>query len=116
PTVFFNKLLVWNSIFVVLALMVVPFQTGRNLLWYEIPISPGVPAFPRLKLFTYEAAYYAQLFAPLFFYFGWRVLLNMEDRRWLLVVIALALPLTLSLSFGVLACIAIALVVVFFVH
>ncbi len=100
PSALFNGILKWNTLFVILAILVVPFTIGRQVLWYEVPISPGIASFPRLKLFTYEAAYYAFLFAPIFLYFFWRILLGLE-KRWMLIGIAIILPIILSLSFGV---------------
>ena len=80
----FGGLLKWNTLFVILAILILPFGFGRAIMWYEIPISPGIASFPRLKLFTYEAAYYALLFAPLFLYYFWKIELGME-RRWMMI-------------------------------
>jgi hypothetical protein len=111
----FSKLLKWNTLLVVLALAVLPFQWGRDLLWYEVPISPGVPVVPRLRMFTYEASYYALLFAPLFLFYFWRMMLGYE-RRFLFVGLAIGIPLLLSMSFGVLGCLFISLLLVAFNH
>lgn len=103
-----SGLLKWNSLFVLLALVTLPFALGRTLLWYEVPISQGIASFPRLKLFTYEAAFYAFLFAPIFLYYFWCIILGIE-RNWLMITMAIFLPLVLSLSFGVTGALALAI-------
>src|SRR5690606_19350287 len=96
-------------------LLLLPFAFGRKLLWYEVPISPGISSFPRLKLFTYEAAYYMLLFAPVFLYYFWKLLLGLE-RHWLLVSMAILAPTVLSFSFGVMGGLAIAVAITFIVY
>lgn len=112
---FFSKILKWNSLFILIALLLLPFAFGRKLLWYEVPISPGISPFPRLKLFTYEAAYYMLLFAPVFLYYFWKLLLGLE-RHWLSVSIAILAPTVLSFSFGVMGGLAIAVAITFIVY
>ncbi len=115
PHWLFKRILTWNSLFILVALIALPFSIGRSIFWYEVPISPGIPSFPRLKLFTYEASYYALLFAPLFLYFLWRILFNME-KKWLMISFAIFLPLLLSLSFGVIGALGLALLLTLLFH
>ncbi len=115
PKWLFAGLLKWNTMFVILAILILPFGFGRAIMWYEIAISPGIASFPRLKLFTYEAAYYALLFAPIFLYYFWQILLGME-RRWLMIALAIIFPLVLSLSFGVSGALALALGMSILIH
>lgn len=112
PGSVFAKLLRWNSLLVMLALLLLPFAFGRALLWYEVPISKGIAAFPRLKLFTYEASFYALLFTPLFLFYFWKMLLGLE-KRWLLGSLAIGVPMLLSLSFGVIGGAMLAIVLCF---
>lgn len=97
----FNSVRKINMWLVLLAVLLLPFQFGRDLLWYEIPISPGIPAFPRLKLFSYESSYYALLLFPVFLLFALRSFLP-ETKNRLLILSSVIVPLILSLSFGVL--------------
>jgi hypothetical protein len=115
PRILMNGLLKWNTLFVILAILLVPFSIGRQILWYEVPISPGIASFPRLKLFTYEAAYYAFLFAPVFLYFLWRIVLGLE-KRWLMVGIAIILPIALSLSFGVIGALGLSIFICLLIY
>ena len=65
----FRKLLIINFI---LCLVSIPlyFTSWNDLVWIQQELTEGVKDFRRLKLFTYEASYYATLFVPLFcFYF-----------------------------------------------
>ncbi len=103
----FRTLLKLNGFFMVAALLLLPFPPFRSALWYMVPVSAGIPAFPRLKLFTYEASYYALIMMPVLLYFLYRVMAGLE-RHWLIVAAACLLPLLLSLSFGVIGAAAIA--------
>lgn len=104
----FRTLLKLNALLVAAALLLLPFPPLRAELWYMVPVSAGIPAFPRLKLFTYEASYYALIILPVLLYFLYRVMSGLE-RHWLLVATACLMPLLLSLSFGVIGAAAIAI-------
>src|SRR5690606_15191190 len=70
----------------------------------------------RLKMFTYEASYYASLFVPVFFYFflGW--VLKRHKLKLVYLIPALALPLIFSFSLGVLSVMVFSLVLVFLIY
>jgi len=106
----FRKVLLLNGVFVLLALVILPFGGIRGLLWYEVPITQGLAIIPRLKLFTYEASYYSLLMMPVFLYFLMRVFYQLEKHA-MLIFLASAVPLLLSLSFGVLGALMISLVI-----
>jgi len=106
----FRKILIINSVFVLIALVFLPIIPLQKIFWTTIPISPSVPGFPRLKLLTYEPSYYAMLLSPVFLYFILKVITKKENHKFL-TVIAIGLPLILSLSFGVLGGLAIAIFV-----
>jgi hypothetical protein len=85
-----------------------PFPPGRELLWYSVPVSAGIGELPRLKLFTYEASYYALIMVPVFLYFLFRVMYGKEKHP-LIIALACTVPLLASLSFGVIGALCIAL-------
>ena len=112
---FFMKVMVLNSVLVVIALLFLPFPSMRDLFWHSAPISEGIGPFPRLKLLAYEASHYALLLAPVFLYFILKVVTG-RSRHPLLVSAAVLIPLLLSLSFGVLGAMAAALIIAFFLY
>lgn len=107
----FRKILIINSLFVMISVIILPMPAIRNLLWYDEVITKGLELIPRLKLFTYEASYYSLVMMPVFLYFILRVLYN-EEKHALLVSLAVIIPLLLSLSFGVIGALALALIMV----
>ncbi len=106
----FRKILILNSVFVVIALIIAPFESLRGILWYDIAITKGLELIPRLKLFTYEASYYSLIMMPVFLYFFLRVFYDKEKHP-MIVIIAVVVPLLLSLSFGVMGALVIAFVI-----
>src|SRR5688572_20308098 len=59
----FRKILIANFILCFVAIIFY-FTSWSEFFWIRQNITRGVDQFLRLKLFTYEAAYYAQLFIP----------------------------------------------------
>jgi hypothetical protein len=96
----FRPILAINAVLCALALLVLPFRPIREWMWYSIPLTAGIDALPRLKLFTYEPSYYALIMMPVFLYFLFRVLFG-KEKHGLLIALACVVPLLLSLSFGV---------------
>jgi hypothetical protein len=88
----------------------------RDIFWIQQNLTSGVADFLRLKMFTYEASYYALLFAPLFLYFFLQYVLqkNTIDKR--LLVLMLFVPYVLSFSVGVIACLLMAGLLCFLIH
>ncbi len=107
----FRTLLLINSILVVVAILIFPFEGIRGLFWYDIAFTKGVELIPRLKLFTYEASYYSLIMMPVFLYFILRVFYN-KERHPMLIFLASTIPLLFSLSFGVLGAMLIGFIVV----
>lgn len=103
----FRKVLIINSFFVVVALLLLPLGEFRILLWYDIPITKGLEVIPRLKLATYEASYYSLIMMPIFIYFFLRIFFQKEKHP-VIIFIAIAVPMLLSLSFGVIGAMIIA--------
>jgi hypothetical protein len=106
----FRKVLIFNSILLVVALAFLPLISLQEVFWSSIPISPSVPGFPRLKMLAYEPSHYALLLSPVFLYFILKIIAGKEKHAFL-ITIAVGLPLVLSLSFGVLGGLAIALLI-----
>jgi hypothetical protein len=103
----FRRILYTNF---VLCLIAIPFYFSPwyDLFWISQVFTDGVTDLRRLRLFTYEASYYAVLLAPIFlFYFYQAMLRQNKIKIWKLVVL-LATPYVLSLSIGVLSCLALA--------
>jgi hypothetical protein len=111
----FRKLLILNFI---LCLIAIPlyFTSYYDILWIEQFLTQGIDAFRRLKLFTYEASYYATLFVPiLFFYFLTIIKGRNRSNTWILFLMLL-LPLALSFSIGVLSAILMAVLITSLMH
>ncbi len=107
PEKIFRKLLIINFILCLVA-MAIYFTPYYNLLWIEQRITEGVNSFRRLRLFTYEASYYATLFVPLFLFYllQYFFVQNKIKSSWLLIMVFL--PLALSFSIGVIAALLLA--------
>ena len=106
----FQKVLAINSLLVILALLILPFQAVRECMWYSIPISHDIPGFPRLDLFAYEPSHYALLLSPVFVYFSLKLLIG-QSRHPLLLMAGIGIPLLLSLSFGVIGALLLAFLI-----
>jgi hypothetical protein len=105
--ILFTLLLV-NFILCLVAI-VLYYTPWHGLVWIDQYLTDGFSSFRRLRLFTYEASYYAVLFAPVFFYFFLKVILNQNRLPVWLLAPMLILPYLLSFSMGVLACLAISI-------
>ncbi len=111
----FTPLLLVNFLFCLLAI-VIYFTPWRESMWIEQNITAGVRDFSRLKMFTYEASHYATLFVPVFVFFLLQYLFRQNRIPGPALLVMICLPLLLSFSFGVIASLAIAFVVVFFLN
>lgn len=110
----FDSILKVHLLLIPLAFIALYTGYLKTYFWYLVPISPGVPIVPRLKLFTYEASYYALLLVPLFFYYLWQYLLSSKEKikpwPFLFVCFLIALSFSLGVIIGIAITIAIALV------
>lgn len=110
-----KPLLIINTILCLLA--VICFYTPlQSLFWIRQDLTDQVDQFLRLKMFTYEASYYALLFTPVFAYYLLQYMLHRNTIRggWLLFMIFL--PMVLSFSIGVILCLLAAGLLTFLVH
>lgn len=112
PEKIFRRLLVINFILCIIAIPVY-FTSYDELLWMKSSITEGVRDFTRLKLFTYEASYYATLFTPLFFFYFLQVVLKQNKINSLFLLVMLLLPYILSFSIGVIASIMTAIILTY---
>jgi len=106
------RLFVINFILCILAVPLY-FTSYKNILWIEQYFTEGVSNFLRLKLFTYEASYYATLFTPLFFFFLLQVILKQNRQSVWKLLPMLFLPYLLSFSLGVISSVLVAITVTY---
>jgi|SRR5579863_954423 len=108
----FRKLVIINF---VLCLIAIPlyFTDYYYILWIKQFLTEGVEEFLRLKLFTYEASYYATLFTPLFFFYFLKVILGQNKRSSFLILVIILLPYLLSFSLGVISTILISILITY---
>jgi hypothetical protein len=111
----FRRLLVINCILCLLAL-VFYFTTYYDLFWIRQNLTKGVNQFLRLKMFTYEASYYAMLFVPLFFFFLLQYILKQNKIKSGMLLFMIFLPMALSFSVGVIGCLLISGLITFVIH
>ncbi len=112
---FFRKILLFNALFVSFALLLLAFPAVQDFCWYSKPISAGIPAFPRLKLFAYEPSHYGLLLSPVFLFYTLKLIMGKTKHK-LLYALGIGIPLLLSLSFGILGAMIMALLVVIVIH
>jgi hypothetical protein len=107
----FDKIALYNLFLVPVAFVALFIHPVNQYFWYYKAISPGIEAFPRLSMLTYEASYYGLLFAPVYLYLLLKIFLNRSQHLWRHTAMVI-IPLTLSLSFGIIATLAIAMAVI----
>ena len=111
----FRRILVINF-FLCLVAVGIYFTPYNEILWMQQTITQGAENFTRLKLFTYEASYYASLFTPLFFFYFMQVILKQNKiNSWLLLIILLV-PYILSFSIGVISCLLLSALITYLIY
>src|SRR6266487_586528 len=98
----FRRLLIINFILCLLAIILY-FTPWYQIMWIEQDLTKGVKNFRRMKMFTYEASYYATLFVPLFCFYMLQYLFRLNTIKGWLLLLIIFLPYVLSFSFGVMA-------------
>jgi len=98
----FRKLLIINFVLCLVSIALY-FTPWDDLVWIQQELTEGVTDFRRLKLFTYEASYYATLFVPLFCFYFLQYLFRWNKIKGWLLLLMIFLPFALSFSFGVMA-------------
>ncbi len=112
---FFKRILIINFIFCLIALIFY-FTPYYHFFWIRQNITQGVAQFLRLKMFTYEASYYAMLFVPVFLFYLLQYLFQQNKINSKLLLLMIFLPLALSFSAGVTGCLLLAGFITFLVH
>jgi hypothetical protein len=95
-----RRVLILNFILCLVA-VILYFTPYYQVLWIEQSLTEGISDFRRLKLFTYEASYYATLLVPLFCFFMLQYLFKQNKIKGWLLLVMIFLPFVLSFSFGV---------------
>jgi hypothetical protein len=96
----FRRLLVINFILCLLS-AIIYFTPYYRVVWIQQELTEGVKDFRRLKLFTYEASYYATLLVPLFCFYALQYLFRQNTIKGWLLLLMIFVPYILSFSFGV---------------
>ena len=96
--------------------VVIYFTPYSGLLWMQQTITDGADNFTRLKLFTYEASYYASLLIPLFFFYFMQVILKQNRINSWLLLFMLIIPFILSFSIGVVGCLLLSVAVTYLIY
>lgn len=101
-----------------LCLIALPFYFSPHydLFWISQVYTDGVTNFLRLKMFTYEASYYAVLFTPIFLFYFYQLMLRQNRINTLVLAVLLLTPYVLSLSIGVLVCLFLTCALVYLIH
>lgn len=115
PEKIFRKLLVFNFILCLVAIIFY-FTPWFNYFWIQQRLTTGVNSFRRLKLFTYEASYYATLFVPIFLFYLLQYFFRQNIIKNGLLLLMIFLPLILSFSLGVIGCLMISGFVTFIIY
>jgi hypothetical protein len=111
----FSRILIINFLLCLIAIPVY-FSSYNELLWMPRTLINGVTSNSRLKLFTYEASYYAALFTPLFFFYLLQLILHQNKiKSWLLLPM-LFLPYLLSFSIGVTGSVLVAMMLTWLLY
>ena len=111
----FRKILIINFILCLVAIGIY-FTPYDEILWMRQVITTGAEDFTRLKLFTYEASYYATLFIPLFFFYFMQVILKQNKINSWLLLFMLIVPYILSFSIGVITCLLLSALVTYLIY
>ena len=111
----FRRLLIINFILCLVAIILY-FTPWYQIMWIEQDLTKGVKNFRRMKMFTYEASYYATLFVPIFCFYMLQYLLRLNAIRGWLLLQMVFLPYVLSFSFGVMAALLISGLLTYIFH
>jgi hypothetical protein len=115
PEFIFTKILKINFVFCLLAIPVY-FTSFQDLLWIKQYLTQGIDDFRRLKMFTYEASYYATVMVPLFFFFLLQIILKQNKINRILLLAMTGLPYVLSFSLGVMGSITLSVMITYIAH
>ncbi len=112
---FFRQITLYNTGFILLAIVGLVLPVLRGLLWYDVPIHAAIPAFPRLRLFVYEPSFYSFQLAPVLIYYFTAFVFS-RNNQYVMPLALLGFALLISLSFGVIGGLVMAILLVFITH
>lgn len=115
PDKIFRVLLVINF-FLCLVALIFYFTPWDNYFWIRQKLTEGVGGYRRLRMFTYEASYYATLFVPVFLFYLLQYFLKQNKIRNSFLLFMIFLPLILSFSFGVIGALLLAGFITFIIY
>ncbi|MEO6490971.1 MAG: hypothetical protein ABIO04_13600 [Ferruginibacter sp.] len=115
PEKIFRKILWINFVLCLLAIPIY-FTSYSDLLWSDQALTEGIDNFKRLRLFTYEASYYATLFTPLFFFYFVQIILHQNKMNTWLLLLMILLPFILSFSIGVISAVLFSIVLTYIIY
>lgn len=107
---YFNRLVIINFFFNIIAIIGFFLPVLHDLCWYFVPLSPGLPVVPRLKMLVYEPSFYSLQLVPVFLYY-FNSFITGKAGKYLLGLFLVLFSLILSLSFGVLGGLALSIVI-----
>lgn len=110
------RVLLWLNTGLCLVAMAAYFTPLNNIFWIKQTLTANVEDFLRLKMFTYEASYYALVFTPLFLFYLLQYVLARNRTSSTALLVMLFLPLVLSFSIGVILCLILAGLLTFMIH
>lgn len=111
----FKRVLVANFVFTLVACGLY-FTPYKETLWYMNKFTESVRDFHRLALLTFEASYYALLFAPIALYYLLKIFLGLNQKTYWQTLLLVITPLGLSLSFGVIGSLMVAIIGLYILH
>lgn len=111
----FRRILVINFFLCLLAIIFY-FTPYYNIFWIEQNLTEGISDFRRMKLFTYEASYYATLLVPIFCFYTLQYLFRQNTIKGWLLLPMIFLPYVLSFSFGVMGALLVSIVITYIIH
>lgn len=109
---YFGRLVVINFFFNIIAIIGFFLPVLHDLFWYFVPLSPGLPVVPRLKMLVYEPSFYSLQLVPIFLYY-FNSFIAGKASNYLLGLFLVLFSLILSLSFGVLGGLVLSIVITF---
>jgi hypothetical protein len=115
PEKILRVILITNCILCLVAIIFY-FTPWYDIFWIEQKVTTGTSSFRRLKLFTYEASYYATLFVPIFLFYMLQFFLKQNKIGNSTLLFMLFLPLVLSFSFGVIGVLLLAGLITFIIY
>lgn len=98
------RIILFVNIFLCVVALLFYFLPQRDIFWIQQNLTKSITNFWRLKMFTYEASYYALVFTPVFLFFLVQYILCLNSISSGRLLLMLFIPFVLSFSTGVISC------------